>query len=104
MAWKVQGQLDLAMPGGNGLELARQPRQLFQTKNALLICVSAYGTEKDRQESHTAGFEPSPAQADQLDGASTTGGAAHWAGLPIVSLRRGLRLARSIKTHFGESP
>src|SRR5262249_20675565 len=49
--------IDLAMPGGNGLELPRQLRELPQTKNALLICISGFGREKDRRESRAAGFD-----------------------------------------------
>jgi DNA-binding response OmpR family regulator len=49
--------LDIAMPGMNGLELARRLRELPQTKQALLICVSGLDTEKDREESSAAGCD-----------------------------------------------
>ena len=49
--------LDLAMPGGNGLELARQLRQFAETKGAMLICISGYASAEDRRETRAAGCD-----------------------------------------------
>jgi CheY-like chemotaxis protein len=49
--------LDLVMAGGNGLELARQLRQLAETKQAVLICISGYASAEDRRETRAAGCD-----------------------------------------------
>jgi len=49
--------LDLAMPHGNGLELARELRRLPETSRALLVCISGFGTDEDRRLSHEAGCD-----------------------------------------------
>lgn len=47
---------DLGMPRMNGFQLAEELRRLPATREALLIAVSGYGQETDRQRSHEAGF------------------------------------------------
>jgi len=49
--------LDLAMPGGNGLELAQELRRLPETKHALLICISGFARADDRRLSRQAGCD-----------------------------------------------
>ena len=48
--------LDLAMPGCDGFRLAGRLRQLPGMDNAVFICISGYGTAKDRLRSAEAGF------------------------------------------------
>jgi PAS domain S-box-containing protein len=49
--------LDLGLPEMDGYEVARRLRQNPQLKNVLLIAVSGYGQETDRQNSQEAGFD-----------------------------------------------
>jgi signal transduction histidine kinase len=49
--------LDIGMPGMNGYELARRLRALPQFRNSLLIAVTGWGKEEDRQKSREAGFD-----------------------------------------------
>jgi CheY-like chemotaxis protein len=49
--------LDLAMPRMSGLELARQLRRERGMEKALLIAVSGYGMQEDRQRSLGAGCD-----------------------------------------------
>ena len=49
--------LDIGLPGLNGLEVARQIRERPQGKEALLIAVTGWGQEDDRNRSREAGFD-----------------------------------------------
>jgi DNA-binding response OmpR family regulator len=49
--------LDIAMPGEDGFRLARDLRQLPGMERALLVCVSGYGTEADKQKAREAGCD-----------------------------------------------
>jgi CheY-like chemotaxis protein len=49
--------LDIGLPGMDGFELAREMRARPATSNALLIALTGYGQEKDRQLSREAGFD-----------------------------------------------
>lgn len=49
--------LDIGLPGRNGYEVAKQLRQLPTFKNTLLVAITGYGQEKDRQNSQLAGFD-----------------------------------------------
>jgi signal transduction histidine kinase len=49
--------LDIGMPGMNGYELAQRLRALPQFRNSLLIAVTGWGKEEDRQKSREAGFD-----------------------------------------------
>jgi two-component system, chemotaxis family, CheB/CheR fusion protein len=47
--------LDAAMPGHDGYQLARELRMLPGMEDAMLICVSGFGTELDRERAFEAG-------------------------------------------------
>jgi signal transduction histidine kinase/ActR/RegA family two-component response regulator len=49
--------LDIGMPGMSGYELARQIREEPWAREALLIAVTGWGQQEDRERSRTAGFE-----------------------------------------------
>lgn len=49
--------LDIGMPGLNGYELARRLRELPATADCVLTAVTGWGQKKDRDLSHTAGFD-----------------------------------------------
>jgi PAS domain S-box-containing protein len=49
--------LDIGLPGMDGHELARRLRRLPATRDALLVAVTGYGQEQDRQNSAQAGFD-----------------------------------------------
>ncbi|WP_081887886.1 ATP-binding protein [Verrucomicrobium sp. BvORR034] len=49
--------LDIGLPGMDGYEVARRMRDLEGCRNALIIAVTGYGQEEDRQRSHDAGFD-----------------------------------------------
>ena len=48
--------LDIGLPGLTGYEVARQLRQEPALKNTVLVAVTGYGRESDRQRSRNAGF------------------------------------------------
>jgi CheY-like chemotaxis protein/two-component sensor histidine kinase len=49
--------LDIGMPGMDGYETARQIRQLPQGQHVVLIALTGYGQEEDKQRSQVAGFD-----------------------------------------------
>jgi signal transduction histidine kinase/BarA-like signal transduction histidine kinase len=49
--------LDIGLPGMDGYELARRMRAMPRHAEALIVAVSGYGQEKDRQRSAAAGFD-----------------------------------------------
>jgi CheY-like chemotaxis protein len=49
--------LDIGMPGMNGYELARRLRAIPQFQPALLVALTGWGNEEDRQKSLAAGFD-----------------------------------------------
>jgi len=49
--------LDIGLPGLNGLEVAKRLRQQPALKNAVLVALTGYGRETDRQRSLEAGFD-----------------------------------------------
>jgi CheY-like chemotaxis protein len=48
--------LDLGMPGMDGLEVARRIRQTPEFKDVMLIALTGWGQERDREQSREAGF------------------------------------------------
>ena len=62
--------LDIGLPGLNGYEVARRLRQHPNLKNTVLIALTGYGQDTDRQASQQAGFDHhlvKPARFDQLN-------------------------------------
>jgi CheY-like chemotaxis protein len=49
--------LDIGLPEMNGNELAQQLRACAGTAKSVLIAVTGYGQEKDREQSLAAGFD-----------------------------------------------
>lgn len=49
--------LDIGLPDMNGYEVARRLRQQPETKRVLLIAMTGYGQDSDRQQSQEAGFD-----------------------------------------------
>ena len=61
--------LDIGLPGLNGYEVAKRLRQHPNLKNTVLIALTGYGQDTDRQASQQAGFDHhlvKPARFDQL--------------------------------------
>ncbi|BAU47964.1 histidine kinase [Sulfurifustis variabilis] len=59
--------LDIGLPGLNGYELARLLRQEPRLRNTLLIALSGYGQESDREQSRDAGFDHHLLKPFELD-------------------------------------
>jgi len=49
--------LDIGLPDVDGYELARRLRRMPQTAQAVLIALTGYGQEQDRERSRAAGFD-----------------------------------------------
>ena len=49
--------IDIGMPGMNGYDVARQIRAIGAQKKPVLIAVSGWGTETDKQMALDAGFD-----------------------------------------------
>ena len=49
--------LDIGLPGLNGFEVARRLRQQPALRKAVLVAMTGYGRESDRQRSQEAGFD-----------------------------------------------
>jgi PAS domain S-box-containing protein len=61
--------MDIGMPRLNGYEAARQLRQDARTRDILLVAVTGYGQEADRQRAREAGFDEhlvKPATGDDV--------------------------------------
>ena len=61
--------LDIGLPGLTGLEVARRIRQLPALKHLVLVAMTGYGQESDRERSREAGFDHhlvKPAVLDEL--------------------------------------
>ena len=61
--------LDIGLPGLNGYEVANRIRQHSVLENVVLVALTGYGQDADRQAALTAGFDHhlvKPAQLDQL--------------------------------------
>ncbi|MDB5335045.1 MAG: multi-sensor hybrid histidine kinase [Planctomycetaceae bacterium] len=67
--------LDIGLPMLNGFEVAKQIRQLPVLKNIVMVALTGYGQEADRQVSRQAGFDHhlvKPACIEQLQQILTT--------------------------------
>jgi len=51
------GFLDIGMPGLNGYELARRLRQGEHTQGAVLVAITGWGQDKDRERARASGFD-----------------------------------------------
>ena len=49
--------VDVAMPGMDGLEVARRLRSLPGLEKALLVAITGFGREEDRRRCREAGFD-----------------------------------------------
>jgi two-component system, chemotaxis family, CheB/CheR fusion protein len=49
--------LDIGMPGTNGYELACRIRKYSWAKEAVMIAITGWGQEEDRQQARAAGFD-----------------------------------------------
>ena len=61
--------LDIGLPGLNGYEVAKRLRQHSELKHTVLIALTGYGQDTDRQTSQQAGFNyhlVKPAKFEQL--------------------------------------
>ena len=61
--------VDLGMPNMNGYLLARRLREWRWTRNAVLIAVTGWGGERERERAKDAGFDHhllKPAQPEQI--------------------------------------
>jgi two-component system, OmpR family, response regulator len=61
--------LDIGLPGLDGYQVARRLREQPESRNAVIIAVSGFGQEKDRQEALKAGCNyhfPKPIAPDVL--------------------------------------
>ena len=61
--------LDIGLPGLTGLEVARRIRQMPGLKDLVLVALTGYGQECDRERTREAGFDHhlvKPADFDTL--------------------------------------
>ena len=49
--------LDIAMPKMDGLKVARQLREKPETQAALIVAVTGFGRDDDRERTQQAGFD-----------------------------------------------
>jgi CheY-like chemotaxis protein len=49
--------LDIGLPDMDGNTLARELRNLVETRDAVLVAVTGYGQQRDRESTHAAGFD-----------------------------------------------
>ena len=49
--------LDIGLPGMNGYEVARRLRLEAGAERPVLVALTGYGREEDRQRAHQAGFD-----------------------------------------------
>ena len=71
LAWQPEVVLlDIGLPGLSGFEVARLIRQQPLLKNVVLVALTGYGLEADRQRSQEAGFDHhlvKPADFDEIE-------------------------------------
>ena len=49
--------LDIGMPGANGYEVAQRLRRQDGTRDAVIVAITGWGQEKDRERARDAGFD-----------------------------------------------
>ena len=49
--------LDIGLPGMNGFEVAKKVREELELGNVVLVAMTGYGQESDKQRSQEAGFD-----------------------------------------------
>ena len=62
--------LDIGLPGLDGYEVAQRIRQQAALKSIMLVALTGYGQESDRQRSQHAGFDHhlvKPADFDKIE-------------------------------------
>ena len=62
--------LDIGLPGLNGYEVAKRIREEVSLAGMVLVALTGYGQESDRQHAHAAGFDyhlAKPADFDQVE-------------------------------------
>jgi PAS domain S-box-containing protein len=59
--------LDIGLPGLTGLEVARRIRQLPALQSLVLVAITGYGEESDRERSRDAGFDHHLVKPTDLD-------------------------------------
>jgi CheY-like chemotaxis protein len=67
--------MDIGLPGMDGYEVARRLRQQPGLKDTVLVAVTGYGQESDRQRSQEAGFDHhlvKPVNMQELEAISAT--------------------------------
>jgi len=60
---------DIGLPGKDGYQVARELRELPETRSALLVALTGYGHDEDRQRAVEAGFDAfqvKPVEPDAL--------------------------------------
>jgi PAS domain S-box-containing protein len=63
--------LDIGMPGMNGYEVAAKLRQIAEVKSGVLVALTGWGADSDRERSRAAGFDhhlTKPAELDAVEG------------------------------------
>jgi two-component system CheB/CheR fusion protein len=63
--------VDLGLPGFDGFEVARRLREDDRTREVLLVALTGYGQEKDRELTAQSGFDAhlvKPVSPDALSG------------------------------------
>jgi len=76
--------LDIGLPGIDGYQVARALRAEPATAGALLIALTGYGQESDRQRTRDAGFDHhlvKPASLDDIERVIAAGGVPHNPGI-----------------------
>jgi CheY-like chemotaxis protein len=61
--------LDIGMPGMNGYEVAERLRRQPATREAVIVAITGWGQEKDRERARAAGFDEhfvKPADVERL--------------------------------------
>jgi signal transduction histidine kinase/ActR/RegA family two-component response regulator len=59
--------LDIGLPGMSGLDVARHVRDDVRLKHVLLVALTGYGQEEDRQQTQMAGFDAHFVKPVELD-------------------------------------